>query len=703
MANKIQPLPKSKIVDFGDAEMKNIWIKKETNKALDTGDSRNVLLQNISKVKEGTLCLMTEKLTDQKIIQALFNAAASGIRVYLLTNSYEQEMDVLKGLCLIRFGINNMGTILLSNSHSNAMNGILFSGQLTEQGLANSQHITITLDAEQIKILFRHFTYHFWNSAEKEMKEPKSNAADVGSSPIDIFPCKDNFCDPHYIKSKLEKFSKDSIILTSAVSKTAHFGFDEMKNTELITSLTGNNMDKIKGLADSNKIMAASGGNSLNIFYNDHECWIIPKSIIKESDILLALKTNEKQKKIIKKTIQKIKDGYADWEFTGRIKRSRLAGKKILNAGDDMKNEFIVMNEQESRIGEVYIDSLIPFNKFNQFEPDFNDNGKSVKVKFEWINVPFYLPEQSSKHVLYEKWESEQKKIIGRIETILQAIQKSEENESKLSSSLKRFFLGKKTLFQEIKSELSRFLNIQFSRISSEELKKIVTRINEIQNDVEKEISSIVKEDRKAKIDEEITELRSRIPMKENEKHRLENELESKVAEREKQLSDFCSKYGINKDNLGKQRNEWEQLSGYKNKQKNPKEAEEAELKLNELKNIQGFDFLSKLKNDIANFDKEIKRLQDEIKRKETQKARDSETSEEKSSSLEELVTGKANKDKKQDSNSLNVPNLPSLPEVGTLFQKSAQDYLAIAYWEEFELGVNEAKRLNAKLCAIKN
>jgi len=45
----------------------------------------------------------------------------------------------------------------------------------------------------------------------------------------------------------------------------------------------------------------------------------------------------------------------------------------------------------------------------------------------------------------------------------------------------------------------------------------------------------------------------------------------------------------------------------------------------------------------------------------------------------------------------------PKLPKVGKLYQLNNQYFLAIEFWEEYELGKKEAERLKANLCAIKN
>ena len=61
---------------------------------------------------------------------------------------------------------------------------------------------------------------------------------------------------------------------------------------------------------------------------------------------------------------------------------------------------------------------------------------------------------------------------------------------------------------------------------------------------------------------------------------------------------------------------------------------------------------------------------------------------------------------KKKQSNGISgkfdIQNIPQLPQIGKLFSYERNTYLAIEYWEDYNLGKQEAERFNAKLCAIK-
>jgi uncharacterized phage infection (PIP) family protein YhgE len=284
----------------------------------------------------------------------------------------------------------------------------------------------------------------------------------------------------------------------------------------------------------------------------------------------------------------------------------------------------------------------------------------------------------------------------------LERIKSGENQEKTISKALSRFFLGKKTSFNSLKSEVEDLKEVDLANLSEKQLKERITTINQIYNQVEGEIGEIEQEDRKARLDEDITTLKE----KEVEKNNLLTEKKTNLNEKQnginEKLKDFLEKYKIEESLLGKIKSEWQQQSGQKYKQRNPEEAQEAETKLSELNEILNQVFIEKIKSEIQNLEREINRNNDEIKRKEIEKSKSNQNIDAKSS-LDEFVTNQSSKQSSTNNKSLAVPNLPQLPQIGKLYQLNNQTYLAIEYWEQFDLGKNEAERLNANLCAIKN
>ena len=701
MANKIKPISKNKIVDYSDVEVKNFWLKKETYDVSEDLDYNSKVIQLLSNSKEGVICIQSESLTDTKVVKALFDAAQYGNRVYLLVNNYSQELESLKGKCLIRFGLDNIGSFALVNPNTNDSTGLLFTGQFTEQGFLLRQNLLVELDKEQNEVLFRHFCYHFWNTAIREVID--NNALDVTGSPNDIFPCKDNFCDSHFLLNTLNNISEKTTIAISSISLNPGFSFNNFNESTFITSLSGNNNDLIINLKKrGNEILACIDGIFINVICSQDDYWIIPKSSLTTTDILYALKLNARQKSLIDKVISNLKSN-VDYEFISVSKRKALQNRTILKLGDTTDQEYQIRPKVTVNLGDILLTELLSYSEIEMYEPNFNDTGIAASIEFTWVNNPFTLPEKCIEHPLYEDWVTEESKIQKTLSIIGSKVKEAEDNESKLSNSLKRFFLGKKHLFERIKDELGKMKTEEFSKLSLEKLKEKISRINEIHLQVDCEVKAINQEDRKAKIDESIAELRDKISTKEIELKEKQKSLEAKEILKNKKLEEFCQKYKFKKEDLNKIINEWRQLAGNKNKHKNPKEASESEAKLIEYSEIQNVVFIQKIESEISTIEKDIVSLQVEVKRKESNKSKDLNQSSG-NSSLDEFVGGKLTSANNDSGNKteLAIPLLQQLPIYGKLFYQNNQSYLAIEFWEEYDIGVKESERLKAKLCSIK-
>ncbi|MEZ4935959.1 MAG: hypothetical protein R2799_00035 [Crocinitomicaceae bacterium] len=592
MANNILPISKSMIVDYSSEPIENIWQVNDSKLRNTTINYKESIIAFLKSVSEGVVCIQSASITDKQVIKQIFDTARGReVKIYLLLNQYSPEIDLLSGVCLIRYDLSNTGTFILSNPNSNQSEGLFFGGKLSEQSLTSSNQILIEIKEKEISELFRHFCFHFWESAKKEVKEEgKHNSIDT--KPIDVFHDKLAFGERDFIYSTL-------------------------------------------------------------------------------------------------------------FDFVEKTTRNKLSGSLIVPLEKEDQDPIFIKPTEEIEIGNINLEELLSPREFEKHTPEFLDNGKSCKIEFKWSNVPFYLPEKSSESSMYEKWRKESEIINNHLNSFLEKIKLGENKEKTISKALSRFFLGKKNSFNKLKSEIEEIKQVDFANITNIELKEKITTINQICNQVEVEIGEIEQEDKKARLDEEIDVLKG----KDLEKHKLLSEkkldLDEKQSISNEKLKNFLEKYKIEESLLGKLKNEWQQHSGHKNKQKNPKEAQEAESKLTELKEIQNQVFLNKIKSEIENLEKEVKRNNDEIMRKENEKSKTNQNAFSKSS-LDEFVSNQPSQQISSNNKYLLVPDMPQLPIIGKLYELNNQSYLAIEFWEQYHQGKLEADRLKAKLCAIK-
>jgi hypothetical protein len=112
-------------------------------------------------------------------------------------------------------------------------------------------------------------------------------------------------------------------------------------------------------------------------------------------------------------------------------------------------------------------------------KPEMSDDGISVKIQFSWTNVPFYLPQPAQEHKLYQEWRQQESRIQDYLDTLIGRIAAVESRDSPLVA-IKRMLAGNKILLLPDRDELSDLRKREFSRISKDELKLLVSRINEL-------------------------------------------------------------------------------------------------------------------------------------------------------------------------------------------------------------------------------
>ncbi|MEZ4776104.1 MAG: hypothetical protein R3D00_23225 [Bacteroidia bacterium] len=592
MANKIRPISKSKVVDYSNEQLQNFWQSKEDKTYSVDQDYKQNVLNALESVYEGIVCIQSEKLTDKHIIKQIFDTARGReVKIYILVNQYTEELDLLNEVCLIRYDLNNTGSFILSNPNSKNPKGWFFSGEFTEQALTAPQQLFQELEEKDGTELFRHFCYHFWETATKEIIENRKHTS-VTSKPIDVFHDTKTYGDKDFVYSTL---------------------FDFVENTT----------------------------------------------------------------------------------------RRKLSEKLIVPLKKEKQTPILISSTLKVDLGNVILHELLSKNDFENYTPTLVDHETACEVEYAWVNIPFYLPEKSNKSPLYEKWKKETERITKHLDSILEKIVLAEKKEKTISRTLSRFFLGKKTMFNKLKADIEELRQVDFANITDRELKENINDLDKIYSKVESEIGEIEQEDRKAKLDEEISNLKLQELERNNILTEKIEELDQKQKTASVQLKAFLEKHSIEENLLGKVRNEWQQKSGNKNKKHNPTEAKEAESKLSDLNEIQNQLFINKIKLDIEKIEKEIKRIEDDVKRKENEKSKPYLQTDTKSS-LNEFVGNQSPKPSSTSSKTFTVPDLPQLPNVGKLFQLNSLSYLAIEFWEDYDRGKIEAARLKADLCTFK-
>ncbi len=338
--------------------------------------------------------------------------------------------------------------------------------------------------------------------------------------------------------------------------------------------------------------------------------------------------------------------------------RKNLAGKIIVYCGNEKRLPIPIHAETNKDLGDNKMKELLSKEEFKTQKPTFKDDGVSIQIEYTWQNVPFYLPDNAKEHNLYSQWETEKGKIKQKVDSLTIALSELEKRENTVSKNIARFFLGKKQKFAELKEQIFQIQSVDFSTVTKEKQDKYIRQINKISDEITMHGIEIDEENRKAIFRDEIEGLQKQISDKQQELSNKKEELESKSQELE------------NKETESK---------------------ENIKISVSKLE-----DDIKKIENSIQNLNNQVKKKQKEIEKVGS--------SNKASGSPLSAFEGSNNKKQKNGSSAkpFETQNLPQLPQVGKLFSVDRNHYLAIEYWEDYELGRKECERLNAKLCATK-
>jgi len=470
MATKIQSISKSKTIDFSSDLLQNVWRQKSSVTV--NHNHQSEISKTIQSAKEGIVCIQTEALTDKGLIKQIFDISQNlKVRFYILVNEYSQELDLLNEICLIRYEVKNIGSFILVNPNSDKPQGTFFTGQLTEQSIAVTQHISRSLDTKEAEELFRHFCFQYWEIAKKEVIE-KGKKGDVTSKPLDVFHDTNVFGGKDFVYGTLFNFSE-------------------------------------------------------------------------------------------------------------KAKRSELSGKHIIYLNKETQIPFqikaITTIDLENNVSE----NLLPKSEFENQEPNFADDEVSVSIKYIWKNVPFYLPENATDNSLYEKWKKKNEEIVKALDSVLNKIQETEKKEANISKAISRYFLGKKNVFSALKNKIDDLKETDFANITEAKLKDKINLINDIYAQVQSEVGEIETEDRKAKLDEEIEILKNEVSAKESELESKMHELEAKQKDEEQKK--FVSKTQGELNEIDKKLKSLKNQIESKVKEKNKQVSQSSSSSLNEI------------------------------------------------------------------------------------------------------------------------
>ena len=524
MKTKIEPISKSKTVDYSSAVLQNVWYLK---KSYVLGEKHSKIKQLISSIHgESVICILTEEFTDKNLLETLLSitqANSNNLRVYILVNQYSKDLGMLSNHCLIRYeGFQAKGTfILLKNLSEKKPKGIFFTGRLTEQSLAVSDHLIFDIDEQNISKLYTHFCYLFWHSAKKEVIKEKHQ--EVTSRPLDVFHDPFEYKNRDYVYGTLFQFSPQ---VTREVLKNIYILYLNRENQipMLIKSQTqqnlGNNVLKTllpRKEFEKQEPELPDDAVSSSICYS----WInipfyLPKNSIEHS---LYNDWRNKQKEILQKL-----------NLIGKVieeveSKEKSISKKLARFFLGKKTTFSKFTEEIEELKKIDYPNLNEnklkekINRINEIYKEVQGHAAEIEIENHNAKIDEEIEE------IKNKISKQQKELEAKKQELNT---KEKERDDKIQNFYKKYGYNNSSKLDEIKGQLSKKSSNKKENMIEKQLEELqdlenTTFIQKLKDD----ISKIEKQIKKYQNDIENKEKEKNKEVKPNEKTSALDELDS--------------------------------------------------------------------------------------------------------------------------------------------------------------------------------
>lgn len=438
----------------------NGWNREKNTGEFEKGRRLPISQEIISLINEAknVVCITTFLIAHKELIEAIKEAVARDVRVYLLTASentleknYDYEGDFsrkcidshimllyeLSRKIFIRSSKSNHAKFILIDPFADDAKGIISTGNFTEEGIGGrNEEMAHSLNKDEISILANYFKHAFWNCAEHEMRFDKFIPADKIGVPVDlstdanqsVVTSLDGNRSLHDACMNLVKSASKSLVVTA-------FGFDE--NNDVVKEIIKKARNGVKvsilcRIRPKNKNAVIALRNAGAIVYGFQ--YLHAKCIIADNSKAMIMTANFEDLSFnksfevgayitSKKGVDDILSNLRDW-----IEKS--GWQLYLNASlKDLKGYFIELNI--SNCDEKYKKEIVPFKLFNcgvhspsieliqNFEPkekikeielSLSDKYICCEIDYTWGIDPPCLASGS-----YEIWKTAGKKSLANV------------------------------------------------------------------------------------------------------------------------------------------------------------------------------------------------------------------------------------------------------------------------------------------------
>lgn len=620
---------------------------------------------NVAQIIESCqerLLISTQNLSDASFIDAITNAVMNqGVNVYLLVDTKGFESMLSNNLCkqllgevLLRERKNRGLDVVLSDWHLPSKKGLLLSNPLDGTLESVNNNWVMELSKIQIDEFSKHIQHEFWSETEgREVLAPEEarNPRPIAEAPFTLRSLQN---EDYILRSYLSSDGDNSKSEQAIKSEKKWDWFSTRSSIKSSVILNGEAIEVGNGaknvLYSSPKNVEPSDGKFANSGISLHlavgnETYLAGWDRAATGDWHSILRLTAEQAKAAKTLLQKYSES-PEWIGHSKIKLGE-AGNRIIRNGTEME----ISDSQTQDLGVIHLDEMPDSSEILQsHQPELIPPSDSLarQCEFKWISAPPVPSKLAAEDQLHDDWDNARDEISARLNSL-----------DKLNVVSKIPGFGRKA------KELQKSINAAIEKLETindpKSLTDLVGEVEKLTKSVSGNLDAI-----KAAEDEQA---RQKMEDEQREAHKLAvDNAKDSVKSLEPRLKKMNAEL--------------------KKLQKSSEKAKDVEKK--------------KLDSDIEQLLPQIKQLESDMKSANEIIKSKFEFKAPPTLPLSKKKDSKSHKflgDTRESKLEVKVPN-EGLPMFGTLFKDGDIRYLAVSDWNHVEQGRQDAKRLNATLCA---
>lgn len=463
---QISPKNQSFTVNYSDYTLPPVFIAQQIEQHVSFTTSwlkeatEDAFYELINHCKQ-TLIIATDKL-DKKFIESLQQAIdKKGLRVYLCLGDLQanhQTIDKLQDRCQIRSGVRQQGSLWLADINS-----------LNKRGIIDLVSHQVILNKQQLDDAYRSFCKIYWQEAKYEHIENKQQPAKK--------------IDQQIITN--HSYQQTGTLTNSIVSHKANLFCHTAPMVNIPLNLLDNSKvliahseaEQVYKMVNDGMEVALTNTQLPTVFASIELAWLLP-SHANGNQANWALELNQQQTNDINQILEKNLVS-AKWQLKRNKTIGQLVNKELIFANNISKKSIICEPIRNLTLKDFYCCSIEQFlnsppESLLEDQLGWQENQLAEKIEYSVVIHPPYLPNEAKLDKLVkdwqqadDQWQTEIKKLNDKIESLIN--QQSELTQSPIQRFISHFVLGQKQILKQKKQELETLKQLQLSKATPAE------------------------------------------------------------------------------------------------------------------------------------------------------------------------------------------------------------------------------------------